>query len=690
MLILYPITFNTGRKYLVLFLLLFLSLTNSFAQSPKVPKHVEFANQKLELSDGVRIEIQKKVNALLSGGTYFDEKLERIRTYLPLIERHIAEEGLPADFKYISIQESSLIGDAVSSSNAVGYWQFKKPTAQEVGMQVDYQIDERMHIISSTVGACRYFKKNNKYLDNWTNSLLSYYTGLGGVKRYTKSSHRGARKMKITRKTHAYVKKFIAHKIAFEALLSTNHVTKVKLVEFENGHGKSFKAISKETGVPVEIIKQYNRWAKFHRVPKNFKRPVLLAMRQDDNLSTVASRMSSSELLLNQTSDGFPVFTKLKSSVPQILKVNRIKAIVAKKGDDISTLAIKGNVSEINLLRYNEINAHHEVKEGEYFYLKRKKNRAKVEMHVLQAGETLWSVAQKYGVKQKSLKRKNRMKSFTDGVEAGRVLWLRKRRPKRTPVEYEEVITEIVIEEEETIKLEAVEESLKPEELSKPLRVSSSASEVTSELPSAVAPVVVPVAVAKPQAKAIYPSVSSSAEVIGLENSDSTHTTSYEKLFEKEEKTSEKINDVVVSEESSTGSLEEIKPEVVLTPDAALETKEAEELYHTVIQGQSLYAISRIYDVNVKELLVWNGLNLNDGIKIGQVLLIKPSSEVKIDTEVELKPDEVLGEGHIVEPKETMYGIARKYGLTIEQLMKWNDKTDYSLVIGESLKVKNK
>ena len=68
------------------------------------------------------------------------------------VEEILKRQGIPEDFKYLAIQEGEFISDAVSSSNAVGFWQFKKASAQELGVRVDAAVDERKHIIASTVG----------------------------------------------------------------------------------------------------------------------------------------------------------------------------------------------------------------------------------------------------------------------------------------------------------------------------------------------------------------------------------------------------------------------------------------------------------------------------------------------------------------------------------------------------------
>src|SRR5690606_33981157 len=98
----------------------FLTLTgylDAYSQGPQVPSEMEFAGIRLDLTDAARREIQTHVDALYRSEKYFAVKLERVDLYFPIIERIFQEEDLPIDFKYLVIQESALISDAVSSSN---------------------------------------------------------------------------------------------------------------------------------------------------------------------------------------------------------------------------------------------------------------------------------------------------------------------------------------------------------------------------------------------------------------------------------------------------------------------------------------------------------------------------------------------------------------------------------------------
>ena len=77
------------------------------------------------------------------------------------------------------------------------------------------------------------------------------------------------------------------------------------------------------------------------------------------------------------------------------------------------------------------------------------------------------------------------------------------------------------------------------------------------------------------------------------------------------------------------------------------------------------------------DIVQWNNLKVEEGIKPGQVLNLQA-------TEAKELSHEIL---HVVKPSDTMYSVARQYGVTIKELMDWNKKKDFSLVVGENLKI---
>ena len=104
---------------------------------------------------------------------------------------------------------------------------------------------------------------------------------------------------------------------------------------------------------------------------------------------------------------------------------------------------------------------------------------------------------------------------------------------------------------------------------------------------------------------------------------------------------------------------------------------------HVVQPKETLYGIAHTYNVGVMDLVQWNNLNIQHGIRPGQVLKLAEAPP-KVN-ELAVKQFE-----HEVKTTDTLYSIARKYGVTIKDLMEWNNKKDFALAIGEKLKIQTK
>lgn len=102
-----------------------------------------------------------------------------------------------------------------------------------------------------------------------------------------------------------------------------------------------------------------------------------------------------------------------------------LKYVLASNNDDLAMIAQEFNVSQRKLRKWNDLPRHYQLKEGEVIYLQAKRsraNRAHVE-HVVQPGESLQAISQRYGVTVKSLMKRNKLASGT--VKTGQVLKLR-------------------------------------------------------------------------------------------------------------------------------------------------------------------------------------------------------------------------------------------------------------------------
>ncbi|MDQ4140188.1 MAG: lytic transglycosylase domain-containing protein, partial [Bacteroidota bacterium] len=146
-----------------------------------LPKTMTFAGEPvpLEIPD-----VAERLDRELQSNAYFHSNvllaLKRMQRSLPELERLLEANGLPADFKYVALAES-LLGNVISPKGAVGVWQFMPPTARELKLTINDEVDERYHFEKSTIAACNYFKKAKQRFGSWTNAAASYNRGMGGL-----------------------------------------------------------------------------------------------------------------------------------------------------------------------------------------------------------------------------------------------------------------------------------------------------------------------------------------------------------------------------------------------------------------------------------------------------------------------------------------------------------------------------
>jgi membrane-bound lytic murein transglycosylase D len=448
---------------LIVFCLLSLGTIYSNAQTfskPEVPEVIDFAGMSLELTPVAKRKIEADVTMIYSSGKYLQQKIDRANLYFPIIEHVFHQEGFPEDFKFLALQESSLVSDAISSSNAVGFWQFKKETAIEVGVVVNGNVDERKHITYASKGAATYIKKNNATLDNWVYALLSYNVGLGGVKSYVKSKNVGAKHMVIDEDIHWYVIRFLAYKIAYQDLVGKANHPEISLIEYKGVKDKSLQEISQQAKVDVDLLKEYNKWCTHSQVP-NDKEYIVIIPSSHGSTSVVEDKsinqnesehnpviIPKQRELVHTIPKSFPDIREFVDTlnIPVFVAINKVKSIRAGKGDDINSLIVKSGLPKQSFLYYNELKGYEKIVVGNFYYMQLKRSKAIVAYHTVSKGETLHSIAQKYAIKTSSIQKHNRM-SKNEYLKENRVLWLRSTRPKNIPVEYKATPKPLVNEE---------------------------------------------------------------------------------------------------------------------------------------------------------------------------------------------------------------------------------------------------
>ncbi len=434
------------RLFTLLFSLVSLLATAQPAPNtdrPAVPSQLTFADLTVRFDDDARRLIQQDVNSLVANRAYWYAKLDRALLYFPLMENALLTDEMPTDFKYLAMQESSLTPDAVSSSQAVGFWQFKRETAGDYGLAVNDQVDERKHILSSTHAAARYLRRSNGMYNNWVSALFSFYLGTGGISKIVSPDWANSRDITLSGSTDRYVLRFFAHKLAIEHAVKTYQPSlPFALVEYPGGGGKNVNDIATELTIPVADIRSYNRWLLTDQVPSD-KAYILTVPVPNGQINDVRQRMvaATDTKLKNIPTDdiGFPVL-KLVTMVtrsdnePILYEINGLPGVQAQASDNSASLARKSKISLSSFLRFNDLGERDLLLPGEVYYLAKKRKKALVPFHTARADESMRSISQRYGIRLKKLVRYNRM-DRVQKLLVGRVLWLREKRPSKTPIE---------------------------------------------------------------------------------------------------------------------------------------------------------------------------------------------------------------------------------------------------------------
>ena len=422
----------------------FISLDAVFGTSTiTVPEKMSFCGIQLTLTPAAREEIQKTVYKLTHKPEYHQELKRRIDIFMPWVEDALKKSGVPDDLKYLVIQESAFIGDAVSSSNAVGFWQFKDFTAREMGLIVNEGLDERKHIYKSTLAAAKYFYQNNRYYDNYLYAVIAYYAGGGGSVEYVNPAFFGARNMTLDSDFHWYPLKALAHKIVFENYIQESNIPDVWLEAKYLSPGKTVEEFCMLWAVHPDSFRKYNLWLLKGKLPETGKSQIAFIPRiPEGKINGMPIHTGQlPELLPISAGPEIPlpsvnVKASPKGEIVPFYKVNmlwdedfRSEYIFVESSISIEQGAIAAGISTKEFRAYNsDLPATSLLPVGAWF---RSTDPEIGDFWIAKAGQTWAQIAMATGLEETKLKRLNRV-GRKDVAEPGigRKLWLREKAPK--------------------------------------------------------------------------------------------------------------------------------------------------------------------------------------------------------------------------------------------------------------------
>lgn len=320
---------------------------------------LSIGNVRIAIHASAKAIFEKEFTMLGANKRYSTALLDKMRLYFPVIEPILKQGNIPDEFKYLCVQESALNANAISTSAAVGYWQFKLETAKDVGLQVNQHIDERRHIIEATKGAVQYFTRNNSVLNNWMSTLLSYRLGLGSIKKLNYAADwAGKTDIQVDSSTDWYVIRFLAYKEFWEEKMANEPVSSPdnRLLTYETKGGKNLYDISDELKISYDDIKKHNSWILKDYLPEEKSYTIY----HPSNLKMFISPLESPEFIAsidsNQLYQPNPKKSEKKKYQDILSEELETRSHTVASGETMSSIASKYNMKLPELLRLNDMN----------------------------------------------------------------------------------------------------------------------------------------------------------------------------------------------------------------------------------------------------------------------------------------------------------------------------------------------
>lgn len=374
-------------------------------------------------------------------------------------------------------------------------------------------------------------------------------------------------------------------------------------------------------------------------------------------------------------------------AAPVFSSWNNIPATVAVKGESYAQIAMRKDVMVWQIFKYNDIQRGASPKAGDTLYLKPKMNKGTIATYEVQFGDNMYRISQRFAIKLKNLYKLNRMEFGTEPMW-GEVLHLQSKRKEmpRLRTRQDEMfrpllipqlpppapaVQEVVAPRPDTLKRTPQPTPVKPQELN----IQGPAAVKADSLPAPKPQLLHEEVKAMPADTALVNKEieAEKAAEVALQSdtvvlADTTTSFPDEAKITISEKPMENINAV-------EQDLKQLPPAARI--DSTVDNAE-ETFLHTVQPKETLYSISRKYNLKVAVLKDLNKLT-SDSLSIGQQLIVNQHSS-------SYQRSAYIKTGiHVVEEQETLYGIARRYNLKVDELIALNQLTELNVRVGQEL-----
>ena len=334
---------------------------------------------------------QKGHNTLL-------HSFERSGRYRAMIQRVLAEEGVPQDLIYLAVAESGFQPRAIDRrSDAGGMWQFMPHG--NYGLTRDGYVDERFDPEKSTRAYARYMKFLYDQLGDWYLAMAAYDWGAGNVQRAVEKTGYADfwelyKRHNLPGETQNYVPEILAaiiiannpHQYGFDDVtLDPPVLTDTVAVDYS----VDLRLVSDLVGAPVDELEALN--------------PSLLRMETPPDASFDLHLPAGTATLFDQRIGMIPED-----------KRNAWRYHPVAAGDTLSSVASEYHVSESELARANQLSTDVSLSGVEALVVPQAPQVERVthaRLYTVRRGDTLVTIADRFGVSLAELRRWNGIRS---------------------------------------------------------------------------------------------------------------------------------------------------------------------------------------------------------------------------------------------------------------------------------------
>lgn len=287
--------------------------------------------------------------------------------YMPIFEAALDRYGMPLELKYLPVIESALNPDAVSRAGATGLWQFMLPTATGEGLEVNSLVDQRRDPYTSSDAAARYLKKLYGIFGDWSLAIAAYNCGPGNVSKAMRRAGSSAKDFwaiypYLPSETRGYVPAFIAanyimnfyNKHNISPALARKPIVTDTVHICKRVH---FQQISDVMGIPMEELRVLNPQYRQDIIPGDIK-PYALVLPSLQVYAYVANEDS----IVNHNAERYarrdvvePGVTQGSDSRGEYVDELVVKYHTVKRGETLSSIARKYGVTTASIRSANKI-----------------------------------------------------------------------------------------------------------------------------------------------------------------------------------------------------------------------------------------------------------------------------------------------------------------------------------------------